>query len=60
MVHTSMNPIAFALALVAAVLAVIVLVQSRARSLDGWAILAISVAVIIQHAFTYHGEGVHF
>ena len=54
-----MNLLAFILVLVCGVLGVVTVIQSGFKSLVGWALVAISVGVIVQEVFLDWSHSVH-
>jgi hypothetical protein len=54
-----MNILAFILVVIGGALGVAILVQTGIKSLVGWALVAISVGVIIQEVFIHWSHSVH-
>lgn len=54
-----MNLVAFILVLVAAILGAVIVIQTNWKSLVGWALVALSVGVIIQEVFIKWSHTVH-
>lgn len=54
-----MNLLAFLLVALAGVIGVVIIIQTGWRNLVGWAIVALSVGVIIQEVFIKWSHAVH-